>query len=227
MDSKHGDQSPSRANGITAAGFNRGHKEQARNSSSHREARTPWHPQAIPELFEPPLPNAEGSIRPGTSALTAMIQDPQARGGKDSFAEDSESASKDFGVRPVTVSDAIILQPSHETIHLLQRAARQAGKTNGYGSITDVEGQLSSDIKTVPMMTALWRDVDQYVGRTVRTLKNPKSWSGQDVWTTAVKQPATYIPPVILGLLLNILDALSYGENVVRNSSVVSDLSQG
>jgi SulP family sulfate permease len=40
---------------------------------------------------------------------------------------------------------------------------------------------------------------------------NPKSWDRQAIWRHAILDPVGYLPAVILGLLLNILDALSYG----------------
>lgn len=40
-----------------------------------------------------------------------------------------------------------------------------------------------------------------------------KPWSRQEIWKRAVLDPASYLPPVILGLLLNVLDGLSYGKS--------------
>ncbi|KAI9677268.1 MAG: hypothetical protein M1829_002610 [Trizodia sp. TS-e1964] len=40
---------------------------------------------------------------------------------------------------------------------------------------------------------------------------NPKCWDRKALWKQGVVQPVGYIPSVVLGLLLNILDALSYG----------------
>jgi SulP family sulfate permease len=43
-----------------------------------------------------------------------------------------------------------------------------------------------------------------------RTIVNPKRWDKQAIKNAAIA-PVGYLPAVILGLLLNILDALSYG----------------
>ena len=43
------------------------------------------------------------------------------------------------------------------------------------------------------------------------TLAHPKIWNIRAVWNAAVVQPISVLPAVFLGLLLNILDALSYG----------------
>ncbi|PIG89958.1 sulfate transporter family protein [Aspergillus arachidicola] len=42
-------------------------------------------------------------------------------------------------------------------------------------------------------------------------LRHPKSWNGRTVWEQGVIYPVSLLPSVFLGLLLNILDALSYG----------------
>jgi sulfate permease, SulP family len=44
-----------------------------------------------------------------------------------------------------------------------------------------------------------------------RTVLNPKRWNRKAIWQNAVVEPVGYLPAVTLGLLLNILDALSYG----------------
>jgi SulP family sulfate permease len=44
-----------------------------------------------------------------------------------------------------------------------------------------------------------------------KTLTNPKKWDRAAIWRSAVVAPLSCLPAVALGLLLNILDALSYG----------------
>ena len=44
-----------------------------------------------------------------------------------------------------------------------------------------------------------------------RNVLNPKSWDRKVIWKNAVVAPVGYLPAIVLGLLLNILDALSYG----------------
>lgn len=45
----------------------------------------------------------------------------------------------------------------------------------------------------------------------MRTIASPKSWDQKAIWKRGVVQPFGYLPAVLLGTLLNILDALSYG----------------
>ena len=48
---------------------------------------------------------------------------------------------------------------------------------------------------------------------TVRALTHPKRWEARYVWEEAVRTPLSLLPCVFLGVLLNVLDALSYGKN--------------
>lgn len=51
-------------------------------------------------------------------------------------------------------------------------------------------------------------------GESIRKLgaaMNPKTWNKRTVWDKAVMGPIRCLPAVIVGLLLNVLDALSYG----------------
>lgn len=54
----------------------------------------------------------------------------------------------------------------------------------------------------------------------VRTVVSPKSWDKKAIWDNAVVAPAACLPAVVLGLLLNVLDALSYG--MYLNCSLVT-----
>ena len=44
-----------------------------------------------------------------------------------------------------------------------------------------------------------------------RIAASPKSWDKEEIFENVVKKPIAYVPAVVLGLLLNVLDALSYG----------------
>lgn len=78
----------------------------------------------------------------------------------------------------------------------------------GYGTgAEDVEGQCVSNnrLQSKPSKTVA------EIARYSRLLCSPKSWDKQAIWHNGVVHPISLIPSVFLGLLLNILDALSYG----------------
>lgn len=47
--------------------------------------------------------------------------------------------------------------------------------------------------------------------RFLQLATHPKSWDRKVIWYKVVSEPASHLPAVVLGCLLNILDALSYG----------------
>jgi SulP family sulfate permease len=80
-------------------------------------------------------------------------------------------------------------------------------------NISDVEGQ-----KAIP--TKRWyrgvvksgQKLEGQVANAVKVAVNPHRWDRKALWQNAVLEPVTCLPAVAVGLLLNILDALSYGE---------------
>lgn len=63
-----------------------------------------------------------------------------------------------------------------------------------------------------------WPKVDRVVARQVRRGKkiarkigHPSKWNKKTIWRKAVAEPVGFLPAVVLGALLNVLDALSYG----------------
>ncbi|KAL8712299.1 MAG: hypothetical protein Q9220_003450 [cf. Caloplaca sp. 1 TL-2023] len=115
------------------------------------------------------------------------------------------------GVEPVVVETGIISQPTESTSLLLRKQAYGSTSNRPRDSTHDLEGQkISSNTSLEPQVTGI-RKVTKRCRSTMLNLTHPKSWNSQDVLKKGLLQPASYIPSVILGLLLNILDALSYG----------------
>lgn len=162
-------------------------------------------PEAIQEVSEPTSPRSSHSSQQSRcqSALAEMIRNsPPIE--EDSDETDEDESPADTEVHPVTVREGIISQPSEQTTLLVKRTA--------YGSIKDLEGQRVA--RPGPMNR--FRDAIQQsktqIARTVRMASHPKSWNRQEVLKYGVRIPASFVPCVLLGLLLTILDALSYGE---------------
>ncbi|KAK5947127.1 hypothetical protein PMZ80_001274 [Knufia obscura] len=79
---------------------------------------------------------------------------------------------------------------------------------SAFDGADEVERQIPDDERTV----RLWyRDAISGLESSCYVVTHPKTWSGKTVWSQAVVRPASLLPAVFLGLLLNILDALSYG----------------
>jgi SulP family sulfate permease len=78
----------------------------------------------------------------------------------------------------------------------------------------DVEGQKKPPPK--PWFFGRLADrahgAEHHASRTLAVAFNPKSWDRRAIYQSAVVAPASSLPAVCVGLLLNILDALSYGK---------------
>lgn len=88
------------------------------------------------------------------------------------------------------------------------RSRKHYGATN---TSSDVEDQRHG-LRSRPAQ--FWHRVSHTAHEAVescRRVANPKSWDSKAIVQTAVIEPVTSLPAVFLGLLLNVLDGLSYG----------------
>ncbi|KAI9862862.1 MAG: hypothetical protein M1824_000992, partial [Vezdaea acicularis] len=74
----------------------------------------------------------------------------------------------------------------------------------------DLEDQKAKTNPRSKFSKLLSRSRDRAVS-CIRTAISPKSWDKETIWREGFVKPTGYVPAVILGTLLNILDALSYG----------------
>ena len=162
-------------------------------------------PDMIEEVSEPSSPQSSHSSRKSLhqSALTEMFRNPLSTG-DESQDTDEEDTFGTAGVYPVIVGEGIISQPSEQTSLLNKKTA--------YGSVKDLEGQKVYKKDRSGKFNIAVSQCREHTAKVMRTATNPKSWNRQAIWRYGLSQPASFVPPVILGLLLNILDALSYGE---------------
>ena len=167
-----------------------------------QESNTSPRPEAIQEVSEPTSPRSSHSSQ-CQSALTELIRNSPPTE-EDSPGTDEDESPTTAGVHPVIVREGIISQPSDRTTLL--------GKKTAYGSIKDLEGQRVMRPEPGTRIRASLQRFREQTARIVRVASNPKSWDRQNILEYGIRQPASFVPPVILGLLLNILDALSYGE---------------
>lgn len=132
-------------------------------------------------------------------------------------ADTDEDELNSEGVLAVTVDKGIISQPTERTGLLLRRVMSGHGKPSIYDSIPDLESQKLSGIGVKSRIREVVAGARAHGGLVIRRMSNPKSWNRQAIWRDGFCQPLGYIPAVILGLLLNILDALSYGKIRLRS----------
>ncbi|KAJ6089739.1 hypothetical protein N7467_004955 [Penicillium canescens] len=171
------------------------HGSQKSSSFSQDEASSSH--TAMGEALDP----GSASVDPASasSALTEMIRRPST------VVDDqiAPSATEDVSFPPPpTIYEA----PERDTEHTSLLSKSRSKPTQNYGSAGDVENQ-GAVARSPSFLTKGVSSVAKYS----RALANPKTWDRRILWQEAVVRPASLVPAVLLGLLLNILDALSYG----------------
>lgn len=168
---------------------------------SRQESDGSSRPAVIEEVSEPS--SASSSQKSGPqSALTEMLKSSPLIE-EDTNDTDVDEEISTYGVQPVTIGNGIISQPSERTPLLRKRSA--------YGLVKDIESQETSTEPPPNRFSIALRQCRAHTDQVIRVATNPKSWNKHSIWNYGFRRLGSYIPPVILGLLLNILDALSYG----------------
>lgn len=140
---------------------------------------------------EPPL---------ASSALTEMIRQPTSNSLEDNGRPTSEI--EPFPPLPPTHDE-----PERDTERTSLLSKRRSKSPHKYGAVEDVESQGGITSRS---STVLAKGLAT-VAECSRTIMSPKSWNRRAIWEQGIVHPVSLIPAVLLGLLLNILDALSYG----------------
>ena len=98
-----------------------------------------------------------------------------------------------------------------ETSPLLGPKPRQPDTPSTNSEFGDIEGQKpqSRSFLARYFLPSWGKGDDKLQG--ITSAVHPKAWDKRVIWQRAVVDPARCVPSVIVGLLLNILDALSYG----------------
>ena len=179
--------------------------------ASRRDSGESSRPDPIQEVSEPPSPQSTSPSQkyPDESALTAMIRNSPPSEDTTPATDDEEALTRN-GHHAVTVREGIISQPTERTTLLLKKAYISA-TTPMYGSAQDIESQKTIQRDQKSSQRAKIAQVRRKIGWALTTTIRPKSWNRQQIWKSGIRRPLSFIPPVILGLLLNVLDALSYG----------------
>lgn len=114
----------------------------------------------------------------------------------------------------------------NERSSLLSKGQQSAHYHNGYSSLTghnhdsdsDIESQNENIVLNIPKVT-IHRVLAWPKTRTLGLAKSVLPHEGgrlnkKELWENIVVKPVGYVPAVVLGLLLNVLDGLSYGSYI-------------
>lgn len=188
-------------------------------SVMNREAEA-LHQATIPEVSEPASPeNSSGSDKsPGISALSKMLrqsppsisppQQAEEAAGKPADTENENEASLDRG-RLIITSNGV--QQDERTPLLGKDPIEHRHHPDWIRGEQDLEQQEMRRKGSWPKFRNVILQSKEKGLDVVRKVINPKSWDRKVIWNEALVAPVGYLPAVILGLLLNVLDALSYG----------------
>ncbi|KAH6646303.1 sulfate transporter family protein [Truncatella angustata] len=199
-------------------------------SSLHRSDHQAAYDESIAEASEPSSPETaiEDDPDEGPSMLASMLkQSPKssnAQTSRESVSTEHEGSSKiDVETqaprtgRGTSRADAANMDGASESTALLIRSFSSYSRPPP-DSPSLSEGDDLSDVESQkPRLDQSYRGYGSIRERAknrvrvVSHLINPKTWDRHVIWQSAVMDPLSCLPSVVVGLLLNILDALSYG----------------
>lgn len=198
---------------------------------------THGHEDVIDEISEPPSPNEQGlggahsfqSPQSGASALTVMLRNSSgsnrsqttSNADTDATEEVDDSDLEDLESQQTSIR---AMRSSHHSRHVQASERtpliRTESKTSHHQRPNYLNGE--HDLEQEPFHQRTnswpWPKVDTLVAKQVqksrkiaRKIGHPSKWNKQTIWRKAIVEPAGFLPAVVLGALLNVLDALSYG----------------
>lgn len=170
-------------------------------------AENPRSSKTILEVPEPPSPDGQEDdldADAGPSVLANLLK----RSPPQSIAPDQPSVEHEDDNVDDHQAEQEQRRVSHTDDATEQTPLLTRITSNGRRSYSDLEGQKSQ-------AKSSWFNGFVEVGHRMEERMsvaiNPKKWDRQALWKNAVLTPTSCLPAVAVGLLLNILDALSYG----------------
>ena len=123
------------------------------------------------------------------------------------LAEDHQSNGDAVSIMGQPISPDI-----HEETPLMNGKSQSKQRcVTSYGAIHDIESLDSSGKGTMHATRELINNLDERAAKLSRVIFDVKRWDWKAVWRIVAVEPVGFIPAIALGLLLNVLDALSYG----------------
>jgi sulfate permease, SulP family len=122
---------------------------------------------------------------------------------------ESQVAAVDDAAEDVPETAPLLSITSHQSWQIY---GTQNGRTRGH---VDLEGQKRPHTHSKSWTARTVNSVRQKKAKALemfRTVRDPKCWDRRVIWQNVAVAPVACLPAVVVGLLLNILDALSYGK---------------
>jgi SulP family sulfate permease len=193
-------------------------KPQSQDNDSNRPSTETSHPEAIEELSEPVSPEESSepaqSRSPGTSALTQMLRSsPPDDITYELNGSRTQGTVTEASLKPPSVAiDDSMSEDTEHTPLIQKHPSVGSHRISTYdGAHVDIEGATSSGESRWDQLGRKFKQSIHSLHTFQRVIFHPKSWDRKAIWKNGFVEPASLLPAVFLGLLLNILDALSYG----------------
>lgn len=195
--------------------FNGGEDE----SRSSRDIEQSRH-ETIEEVSEPVTPEdgSTSSLPHSASAITNMLRTsppstslPNENGTLGYGAiESGQGDSNSRDGRLIITSQGVKMDSSERT-PLLSKVSSSHSHPDWIRGDHDLESLHTKRSQSWPKLRNVLQSTRERGTVVVETAFNPKRWDRMAIWQNCVIAPAQSLPSVLLGMLLNILDALSYG----------------
>ncbi|KAK5137410.1 hypothetical protein LTR08_008988 [Meristemomyces frigidus] len=165
--------------------------------------------ETIEERSEPATPSGEAALAPAPSELNEALRKQPPSGFLDPAELDFDVATR---VPSVVITDDGSVDAT-EASPLMPRERLPSRRKQSYATTpdTDVEEQSTLKAGTWNRLGHHYPSLHIFVSTIRRTVLSPKSWDMRQIGRTVILTPASALPAVFLGVLLNLLDALSYG----------------
>lgn len=167
-----------------------------------RESQDSMREEVIEEVSEPVSP-AEPDKDSSHTKLMGRVEEDYLR---------ERKGQKRNDVPDVVIEDTDDISVGEQSTLLPRGRLTRPPQRSTYGTSSDDEayGHVKKP-KPRRIVAALSR-VQQSLRTTFYTATHPKQWNRKALWANCVVAPVKPLPAVFLGLLLNILDGLSYGK---------------
>lgn len=178
--------------------------------------------ETIPELSEPVTPDDQGmeseanSDAAGPSVLANLLK--RSSPPEDEVEAGSEQpearrlSNKPDASKPKDSKPDLRSATNAEATERTPLLGQPSVSSTSTDDLPDLESQSYKPGKQwLNKLKERGQDVESAVSHGFAVAVNPKRWSGNAILHNVVLDPASCLPAVAVGLLLNILDALSYG----------------
>lgn len=145
--------------------------------------------------------------------LTQMIESPSPRE-RTSATDTTLGYGTHDHFDSVLISPGIISQPHESTPLLRNGSTRKSNQLQAHGHFRDPESLLRHNEGYWKYIRRRFDHKLEKVWIPFRQVRILATSDRRKLWRLAIIQPIAYTPAIILGLLMNVLDALSYGKSL-------------